>query len=120
MGLDQVIYADSQGEEAELARFRKVNSLHGWVETHLNNGNQTNLDYIPMTRKDLRNLQEDILACVYRGKDTMEPAEGFFFGSRNKDNNYYFDLGDLYARIDAIIERMDESDLDKVYYWSWW
>lgn len=120
MGLDQTIVTSDHEDAEELARFRKVNSFHGWVEENLNDGKETNVEYIKMTIEDIDKLMEDIWNTTYGDSDALKPREGFFFGNYEVDNSFYFDLGYLYAKMLNIKRTMEEENMDHVYYWSWW
>jgi len=116
MGLDQ--YAerrDSNGEDMELANWRKHNALQGWFENlwTLKTGkpaDELNCNEVELTTEDLENLRSVVEA------GNLPVTKGFFFGAdssqaetrREKDLKFIKDA----------LEAIDEGD--KVFYSCWW
>lgn len=92
MGLDQFIYRlNSAGDGEEMHYFRKVNFLHRWVETHLNNGVETNCEMIPMSLEAIAGLGQtcdQVMAHPELGPERLPTQAGFFFGSTEYDASY--------------------------------
>ena len=81
MGLDQyAISRDSNGENTELAYWRKHNRLQGWMESlwTLKTGkgeDELNCEEMELTENDLDLLEESIK------ERSLPETQGFFFGS---------------------------------------
>ena len=134
MGLDQYAYAkvSEDGEEEEIAYWRKHNRLHGWMEklwelkgnevTQEGFGNSFNCVPVELRLCDLEQLEAVIV------NKAMPETGGFFFGHdsfnwEDEDGNplaegdYYYKESDL-----EFIEKARKAIADgkKVYYNSWW
>jgi len=116
MGLDQ--YAerrDSNGEDCEIATWRKHNALQGWMENlwTLKTGkpaNELNCHEVELTAEDL----ESLWAVVEAGK--LPETVGFFYGADSSQDEWRKEK-DLKFIKDAL-EAIDEGD--KVFYSCWW
>ena len=139
MGLDMYAYSiDENGEEEQLADWRKHNRLHGWMEElwedkgkpyegDLDNvegsfGSQFNCIPLELTFEDLKELQDVV------NRKVMPETGGFFFGSdsfdwedddgnKPKEGDYFYKETDLQFIRDACKAIRDGK---KVYYNSWW
>jgi|TARA_B100001094_G_scaffold17720_1_gene15294 hypothetical protein len=116
MGLDQYAHRqDSNGEDVELANWRKHNALQGWMENlwTLKSGkpaNELNCEVMELTAEDLENLR----LAVEGGK--LPVTVGFFFGDdTSKDLSR---LGKDLDFVDNALKAIDEGD--KVFYSCWW
>lgn len=137
MGLDQYAYSkDSNGEEQEIAYWRKHNRLQGWMEqlwedkgrpNFLDGAEETGMgDFncvpLPITEEDLDDLEDNV--C---GK-TLPDTHGFFFGNDSfeweDENGNSFEENDYYYKEDDIdfIEKARQALKEKkeVYYNCWW
>ena len=116
MGLDQYAHRqDSNGEDVELANWRKHNALQGWMEKlwTLKTGkpaNDLNCEVMQLTAEDLENLKS-----VVENGDLPETM-GFFFGpdSSQDETRKEKDLNFIKDALEAI------DDGDKVFYSCWW
>ena len=119
MGLDQYLYRgidpvqqevdfgngktftyETRGQE--VAYFRKVNFLHKWVEDHLNEGRETNCEYIPFHLEAMAGLTQTcatVIADPSLGPELLPTMGRFFFGSEAYDEYY---LKDVEAVRDAL------------------
>jgi hypothetical protein len=136
MGLDQYAYSkNSEGEEAELAYWRKHNRLQGWMEDlweakgrpnyeptdngALGDFNCVNL-YLDM--EDLDDLEEAVCAKA------LPLCGGFFFGEdsfswEDKDGEQHKGYDYFYKELDMqfIEKARDEINKGKeVFYTCWW
>ena len=116
MGLDQYAHRqDSNGEDVELASWRKHNALQGWMEKlwTLKTGkpaNDLNCEVMELTTEDLKNLK----SVVENGD--LPVTMGFFFGDdTSKDLSR---LGKDLDFVDDALKAIDEGD--KVFYSCWW
>ena len=118
MGLDMYAYSVPAGEEVgennttEVAYWRKFNSLHGWMEDlYRERGGEESFNCVPLklTEADLIRLIADVKA------DKLEPREGFFFGSKEFDED---DVRSIYTFVGAAQGELATGR--DVYYDSWW
>lgn len=116
MGLDQYAYSrDSNGEDLEIATWRKHNALQGWMEKlwTIKTGkseNDLNCDEVEITAEDLAQLKKHIQ------NQTLPVTQGFFFGqdtSRDETRQEY-DL-EFVAKAQEAIEEGDQ-----VFYSCFW
>jgi hypothetical protein len=116
MGLDQ--YAerrDSNGEDCEIATWRKHNALQGWMENlwTLKTGkpaDELNCNEVELTTEDLENLKS-----VIEGGN-LPVTQGFFFGADSSQDETRKEK-DLQF-VDDALKAIDEGD--KVFYSCWW
>ena len=84
-----------KGIELEAMYWRKANAIHGWFVENVQDGEDDCREY-EVDREQLENLRDlcaDILAHPDAERDSdLDPTEGFFFGSQEKDEFYYDDL----------------------------
>ncbi len=139
MGLDMYAYSiDKNGEEEQLADWRKHNRLHGWMEELWEDkgkpyegdlddvegsfGSQFNCIPLELTFEDLKELQDVV------NRKVMPETGGFFFGAdsfdwedddgnKPKEGDYFYKETDLQFIRDACKAIRDGK---KVYYNSWW
>lgn len=87
MGLDQNWVAKLNDTEYETIHYhRKFNALQGFMTQEWEAAGHTeefNLEYLPVTEDMLDKLEVLIV------NDELEPTAGFFFGSYEKDENYW-------------------------------
>ena len=123
MGLDQEFRVRQRGRDdyEELAYFRKVNFLHGFIETVVLDNQPTNTDDIALSTdvlKDLIHRCESVLANHNRAPLLLPTREGFFFGNYNYDEWYFKDVQNvLDAARKALAMQLEGAE---VVYWSWW
>ena len=116
MGLDQYAHRqDSNGEDVELANWRKHNALQGWMENlwTLKSGkpaNELNCEVMELTAEDLENLKS-----VIEGGN-LPVTQGFFFGADSSQDETRKEK-DLQF-VDDALKAIDEGD--KVFYSCWW
>ena len=116
MGLDQYAQSrDSNGEDYEIATWRKHNALQGWMEElwTLKTGkpaNELNCQDLELTAEDLENLKS-----VVENGDLPE-TQGFFFGADSSQDETRKEK-DL-DFIDNALKAIDDGD--KVFYSCWW
>jgi hypothetical protein len=143
MGLDQYLYRgidpvqqevdfgngktftyETRGQE--VAYFRKVNFLHKWVEDHLNEGRETNCEYIPFHLEAMAGLTQTcatVIADPSLGPELLPTMGRFFFGNTKYDEYYIEDVGDVLtalARILAYERERDEPGCGQYSYYSSW
>jgi hypothetical protein len=109
------MYARKDGEEKEIAYWRKHNALHNWMEQHWTPEDvfpqqEFNCVEMRITMPLLLQLREDIR------NHRLKPTEGFFFGTTDYDPAEHAeeDLNFLRHAENLLLEGWD------VYYNSWW
>lgn len=116
MGLDQYAHSrNSNGEDYEIATWRKHNALQGWMENlwTLKTGrpaNELNCEPLELTAEDL----EDLRPVVKTGM--LPVAQGFFYGPDTSKDDWRKekDLNFIKVALDAI------NQGEKVFYTCWW
>jgi hypothetical protein len=86
--------------------WRKANAIHGWFVENVQDGeddcNPYDVDREQLV--ELRDLCKDILEDPDSERDSdLEPTEGFFFGSYEKDEWYYQDLKNTVEGLDRVL-----------------
>ncbi len=131
MGLDQSLRRErpwTEDEPEEVAYFRKVNFLHGWVQTNLNEGKEHNCESIPMNLEQIAGLAAScsrVLDNPALADELLPVQQGFFFGGYDYDEYYLGDVKEVREALRAILadeaERHSEGLPPCRYsYWSWW
>ena len=104
----------------EAMYWRKANAIHGWFVETVQDGEDNCREYEVDKEQlqTLRDLCKDILEHPDAERDEdLEPTEGFFFGSYNKDEWYYKDLKDTVEGLDKVLALPDEYSF--TYQASW-
>jgi hypothetical protein len=100
--------------------WRKANAIHGWFVKHCQDGVDDCKEYevARSTLETLRNLCKDILEHSDAERDEdLEPTEGFFFGSYDKDEWYFQDLKNTVEGLDRVLALPEEYSF--IYQSSW-
>ena len=100
--------------------WRKANAIHGWFVENCQDGDDDCKEY-EVDREQLetlRDLCKDILENPDAERDAdLDPKEGFFFGSYEKDEWYYQDLKNTVEGLDRVLTLPDEYSF--TYQASW-
>jgi hypothetical protein len=100
--------------------WRKANAIHGWF-VNVVQGGEDDCNAYDVERSQLetlRDLCKDILEHPDAERDSdLEPTEGFFFGSYEKDEWYYQDLQNTVEGLDRVLALPDEYSFS--YQASW-
>ena len=109
-----------KGIEIDAMYWRKANAIHGWFVNVVQDGEDNCREY-EVDRNQLealRDLCKDILEHPDAERDTdLEPTQGFFFGSYEKDEWYYEDLRHTVEGLDRVLALPDEYSFS--YQSSW-
>ena len=109
-----------KGIEIDAMYWRKANAIHGWFVNVVQFGEDDCKEH-DVDREQLvtlRNLCKDILEHPDAERETdLDPTEGFFFGSTDKDEWYYQDLKDTVEGLDRVLALPDEYSFS--YQSSW-
>jgi len=86
--------------------WRKANAIHGWF-VKVVQGGEDDCNSYDVDREQLialRDLCKDILEHPDAERETdLEPTEGFFFGSYEKDEWYFQDLQNTVEGLDRVL-----------------
>ena len=111
-----------KGIELDAMYWRKANAIHGWFVDHCQDGEDDCREYevdreqleelrdlcskILKRHEDMKTMSEDELEELEEidGEESLEPTEGFFFGSTEKDEWYYQDLRDTVEGLTKCLE----------------
>ena len=96
---------------AEAMYWRKANAIHGWFVENCQDGEDDCREYeVERSQLEaLRDLCKDILEHPDAERDEdLEPTEGFFFGSAEKDEWYYKDLENTVEGLTKALELPDQ------------
>jgi hypothetical protein len=102
--------------------WRKANAIHGWFVENCQGGvDECQETYIPREKLvELRDLCKDILENPDAERDEdLDPVDGFFFGSTEKNEWYYQDLKDTVEGITNALESLPEHEYQFFYQASW-
>jgi hypothetical protein len=103
----------------QVGYWRKANSIHGWFVEHVQNGNDDCKEYY-VSDEDLTKLLETVRAVQAdhsKAAELLPSTDGFFFGGTDYDNDYFQDLKDTEAIINAVLA---EGGSASIYYSSSW
>jgi len=97
--------------------WRKANAIHGWFVKNCQEGEDDCREYY-VDREQIEELRT-ICKATLDGKDEgeLEPTEGFFFGSNEKDEWYYKDLQETVEGLDKVLTLPNSYEF---YYRSSW
>jgi hypothetical protein len=101
----------------EAMGWRKANAIHGWFVKNCQGGrDECQESYVP--REKLQELVELCQTALDNpDAEVLEPTDGFFFGSCEKDEWYYEDLKDTIEGIEKALEL--PSSFEFYYQASW-
>jgi hypothetical protein len=105
----------------EAMYWRKANAIHGWFVNEVQDGEDNCREYeVERSQLEtLRDLCKDILEHPDAERDTdLEPTEGFFFGSYEKNEWYYEDLKNTAEGLSRVLQELPE-DYSFSYQASW-
>ena len=141
MGLDMYLNCRYKGDSDfhELIYWRKMNAIHNWF---IKNGRMLdekgrlvpadsgfNCGEIPVDKEMLTDLLHDINSVIANhslAHKVLPTVDGFFFGSTNYDDDYYYELErTAHDIVDLIHMDLEWGDLENdeiggVYYTCWW
>ena len=102
--------------------WRKANAIHGWFVENCQNGvDECQESYVPREKLiQLRDLCKDILENPDAERDEdLEPMQGPFFGTYEKDEWYWDDLKRTVEGITNALESLPENEYQFYYQASW-
>ena len=91
---------------AEVAYWRKANSIHKWFVDNIQDGvDECQESYVPRDKlEELRDLCKAVLADKKLANTLLPPASGFFFGSTDIDQGYFNDVQYTVEQLDRILD----------------
>jgi hypothetical protein len=107
--------------EEEVGYWRKANAIHQWFVTHCQGGTDDCRDWY-VSRTDLTALLETctrVLADPTTAAELLPPQSGFFFGSTDIDEYFYWkNVRDTVALLESLLAE-DTRHADFYYRSSW-
>jgi len=103
-----------------VAYWRKANQIHKWFVDHVQDGND-NCEEYRVTRDQLQLLLDNcklVLINKEEAKTLLPRQEGFFFGSYEYDEFYWYDIQDTIEQLEKILNEYPE-EWDFQYQSSW-
>ena len=122
MGLDMYLSKKVVKYE-EKVYWRKSNAIHNWFSKHSPNGKLEDCEEMAVTKEMLEELLDTCNKVMKNHKlapKLLPVADGFFFGSQEYGEDYFYDLEHTVKEIQRVLEETDfEEDGDLLYY-AWW
>lgn len=127
MGLDMYLTAKAEvagdstlpanGQEREVAYWRKANQIHGWFVDNIQGG-VDECEQFPVSRPQLETLRQICMEALdTKNPKLIAPKEGFFFGGTEVDEWYWSNLRDTVDQLDKVL---DMPSVYNFYYQSSW
>lgn len=103
--------------EVDAMYWRKANAIHGWFVENCQEGEDDCKEYY-VEREQLEELR-DLCQAVLDGDEdvNLEPTDGFFFGSTEKDEYYFQDMRDTVEGLNKVLSLPKSYEF---YYRSSW
>ena len=93
----------------EAMYWRKANQIHDWFVENVQDGMDECKPH-HVSREDLESLLKDCRAALYhKDSNILPPAEGFFFGSTEIDDDYWDDIERTAREIEAVLTELDDT-----------
>jgi hypothetical protein len=102
----------------EAMYWRKANAIHAWFVKHCQKGVDDCGEYY-VSRDDLKALRLACRKAIQGDTNTLEPKDGFFFGSTDKDEYYYEELKRTDVRITKLLNELIDPTWSFYYQSSW-
>lgn len=125
MGLDMYMYCNDrelthavQDEEWRARRgmimyWRKANAIHRWFVEHAEYSNQTDdcrpIDLTINDLEQLRDLCKEVLENPSNAPNILPTEDGFFFGSTEYGDDYFYDIEYTYKALDKILRLINPA-----------
>ena len=111
---------DTASVQVQVAYWRKANQIHKWFVDHVQDGNDDCEEY-RVTRDQLQLLLDNcklVLINKEEAKTLLPRQEGFFFGSYEYDELYWYDIQETIEQLEKVLSEYPE-DWDFQYQSSW-
>ncbi len=81
--------------------WRKANAIHNWFVENCQDGDDNCQEYF-VSREQIQELR-DLCLAELGGEECLEPIDGFFFGSTDKDEYFYQDLQETVNGLNKVL-----------------
>lgn len=118
MGLDMSLLGD---HSQELISWRKANYIHRFFTGDRYFDNDINCTFIPIPYsklEELRNICKTILIDRDQAPKLLPTCEGFFFGSKEYNENYFYNIVETLTKLEIILYKYD-PEFTFQYYADW-
>ena len=105
--------------QVNVAYWRKANQIHNWFVENVQDGEDNCQEYFVSHEKLKKLLEIAREAYDHRDPQLLEPTEGFFFGSTDIDEGYWWDINNTIKQLERITN-LEEFDKLAFYYQSSW
>jgi hypothetical protein len=102
----------------EALYWRKANAIHAWFVKNCQDGTD-NCDEYYVSRDKLKELRLECRRAMQGGVNNLEPQDGFFFGSTDKDEYYYDELKRTDEGITKLLNELIDPTWSFYYQSSW-
>ena len=110
--------------EEDVTYWRKVNQIHNWFDSQIENGIDNCKEYFYSFDKliELREACKQVLANNELAEELLPTCEGFFFGETDYDEYYFDELNNTVQTIDELEkeEKQHEKGHFIYSYCAWW
>lgn len=126
-GLTAPVWAPHLYIEVCVAYWRKANAIHKWFVAHCQDGVDNCMPY-PVGREQLEELcRECERTLAARGTsqgrrvamESLPTTSGFFFGSTDFGDDYWYSLGDTVAQLRSVLGNRALDGFEFTYNSSW-
>ncbi len=119
MFLDGVYREDGETHRVGVIYWRKANAIHSWFVENIQAG-EDNCQPHCVSREQLVKLQnicKEVIEDNTKASKLLPTKAGFFFGSTEYDEVYFFDL---HYTVEKIGEVLKDERFEFFEYFSWW
>ena len=101
------------------AYWRKVNAVHNWFVENVQRGEDDCGEYY-VSHEKIKELLTTARQCLFTKDPTLlPPQEGFFFGSTDIDEGYWWGIKNTISQLNRLVELPDFDRLSFYYQSSW-
>ena len=87
--------------------WRKSNAIHGWFVRNCQEG-VDDCRYASVSQEEIQELLDLIKQCIdTKDASGLPPISGFFFGSKEVDDDYWDDLEDTYVTLRDVVDKYE-------------
>lgn len=110
----------------EVMYWRKANQIHKWFVDNVQKGvDDCETYYVHYNQlKELVEICETVLADRDKASELLPAQSGFFFGSTEYNEDYFWDLEQTVEKLKPLIEEAEQAESERVwfdlYYRSSW
>lgn len=132
MGLDMTLHASNEDLSSksyddwndaieEEIYWRKANAIHGWFVENVQDG-EDDCGCYEVSYSQLLNLYDTLcdLTSDVEAKELLPPKPGFFFGTYDIDENYWYDVAYSKKHIGKFLNEYKPDSKVRFFYSSSW